>query len=535
MIYCAQDSLNEPAEENVLYNFITTEFITLDPQKVFDVTSSSIIKQTYEGLIEYDLETMQIKPLLCESWEFSDNGKRLIFHLRDNVYFHDDPCFPGGKGRKFAAKDVKFSFERNYWKKATGMQFLSSIKGFDIDNLPEEPGQLEGIRIIDELTVGFLFDEPNSTFLPALNRAFGYIVPEEAVKYYGEDFKYHTVGTGAFKLYRWEKNGDIILRKNPNYWGKDKNGSKLPHLDGIVFRLIKSPVLRLTRFSNKEIDILDITTRNFSVVFKDTSFVLNDFFMDMGCKAVSSPYSFSTCWLLFTPLSQFKNSTANIDNIRKIWKNPLLRKAISYAIDRQSIVDDIYGRWRTLPAKGEFPPGLNPYDENYKGYYYNPRKAEQLLNQAGFPEGRGLNEFKIVIREGISASKEGKYIQKNLSEIGIKSKIYQVPYGEKTDFVRNIGAELHWDAWTLDYPDAMNFFEPSAVDMPEEFAQKVFFEVNTEKRNLLLKEFERRMADLCNKVYLYHRRGPVRIVHQDIEGYLVSPMLHDNLKFVRKN
>ena len=112
----------------------------------------------------------------------------------------------------------------------------------------------------------------------------------------------------------------------------------------------------------------------------------------MGCKAVSAPYSFSTAWLLFSQLSQFRNSTIDIGNVKKIWDNPLLRKALSYAINRNAIVDDIYGRWRTLSAKGEFPPGLSTYDENYRGYYYDPEKAKELLKQAGFAVLRSFPE-----------------------------------------------------------------------------------------------------------------------------------------------
>lgn len=534
-VYCSKSKFEENVLENVFNTFVIHDIKTLNPHNMFDIYSSSVVKNIYESLIDYDLKTMKIKPLLAKEWEYKDNGKKLIFFLRDDVFFHDDPCFPGGKGRKFTAKDVKYSYERNNNKNAIGSQFLRGIKGFDAQNLPEKSTEIEGIKVVDDFIIEFTFNEPNSTFLPALNRTFGYIVPKEAVEYYGSEFKYHAVGTGPFKLYRWENNGDIILHKNKKYWEKDKSGRRLPYLDGIVVKLVKVPILRLTQFTNGELDVLDINKENFSVVFKDTLLTLNDFFNEMGCKVVASRFSFSTQSIQYTRLSEFKNTELDIKNVKKLWNSTALRRALSFAIDREAIISDILGTWSAIPAKGEFPPGFPAYDENYKGYYYDPVKARKLLKEAGYPGGKGLDVFKIVLPEGIHNSKIGKYVKRNLAEIGINVEIYQVPYSEKSEFVRKIGAELHLDGWTIDYPDAMGFFEPSSVDMTPEFAKKVYCEVNTDKRNELLKEFDRLMGKKCLNIYLFHRRGPIRVVHKNIQNYILSPMLHNDLKYVRKN
>jgi len=534
VFYCKKAEYIESSKESILNNSISNDIVTLDPHKTFDITSHKVSRQIFESLVEYSLESLELESRLAESWEFTDEGRKLVFRLRDDVYFHDDPCFPEGKGRNVTAEDVKYSFERNYSENSTGVQFLSSLKGFNGKNLPDTPSSLEGIKVLDKYTIQFEFEEPNSTFLPSLNRSFGYVVPKEAIEYYGENFKYHPVGTGPFKFYRLENNGDIILKKNQNYWKKDKFGNQLPYLDGVIYKLIKTPILRLMKFTNKELDILNVSGNNFAVIFKDTSLILNDFYREMGCKIVSSPYSFSTSWLLFSTLGYFRESKADISNVKKIWKSVNLRRALNYSIDRESIVNDILGSWQAFTAKGEFPPGMSTYDKSKKGYYYDPKLARLLLQKAGYPGGKGLKKFKIVIPEGIKRSQIGKYIKNNLKDIGIESEIYMVPYSEKTDFVQNIGAELHFDRWTLDYPDPMNFFEPSSVDVSEEFAKQIFFEINPVKRKLLLQKWEEIMLGKSIKIYLFHSKDPVKIVQKNIENYFACPMLYEDLTFVRK-
>ena len=84
----------------------------LDPVRIQDVESHLIGSQIFEGLVEIDDDTLELKPLLSESWEVSPDSRIYTFHLRKDIHFQDDPCFPEGKGREVLASDFKYSLER---------------------------------------------------------------------------------------------------------------------------------------------------------------------------------------------------------------------------------------------------------------------------------------------------------------------------------------------------------------------------------------------------------------------------------------
>ncbi|MFC1555760.1 ABC transporter substrate-binding protein [candidate division KSB1 bacterium] len=533
---CSKNTEETFSDEKILYTFTQSDIVTLDPHYIYDRWSAQVAVQIFEGLINYNAESLELEPGLAEQWEYSDDYTRMTFFLHDNVYFHDDPCFPDGKGRKFSAADVKYSYERNYSKKAIGQRFLTNLKGFDIDDLPESQGTLESIRIIDDLTIEFEFKYSCTTFLPSLKRMFGLIVPREAVEYYGDELKFHPVGTGPFKLFKWENNGDIYLRRNDNFREKDASGVQLPYLDGVVYRILKEPVMQMIEFSNGELDIFQVSDETFSAIFKNNRLEFNDFFNELGCKICDSPHFNSTRFLIFKPEKSVSFSLdPNAKHEKTFWKHPKLREALNYAVNRNALVADAIGEWYAFPAKGAFPPGLSAFDPGFKGYYYDPDKAKKLLAEAGFPGGYGLETLKIVIADGIMRSKIGKCLKRDFEAIGVKTEIHQVPYGEKGDYIKRIDAQLDMDGWTTEYPDPINFFEPSAGDVSPEFAQQIFFEADPDKRIKLLREWEKIEGQNCFKIYLYHGKAPLRIVQSNIQNYQITPMYFENLKHVRKN
>src|SRR5438874_2378374 len=105
---CKQDSSKN---KNIFYWNIAAGFTSLDP--AFAKTQSNIwlVNQVFNTLIELD-DSLKIKPGLAKAWAISADGRKYIFHLRNDVYFHDDDIFPGGKGRKLVAADIVYSFNR---------------------------------------------------------------------------------------------------------------------------------------------------------------------------------------------------------------------------------------------------------------------------------------------------------------------------------------------------------------------------------------------------------------------------------------
>src|SRR5690606_35862628 len=164
---------------------------TLDPAIGYDWQNWSIIKSLFDGLMDYEPGTTDLKPHLAESYTVSDDGLTYTFTLRDGVVFHN--------GRELVADDVKYSLERvlDPATQSPGQGFYLSIAGAQefIDGAADE---VTGIRVIDDRTIEFTTSEPDASFLHKLGLNFAHVVPREAVEAAGGDFGHQPVGTGGF-------------------------------------------------------------------------------------------------------------------------------------------------------------------------------------------------------------------------------------------------------------------------------------------------------------------------------------------------
>ncbi|RUY77526.1 ABC transporter substrate-binding protein, partial [Mesorhizobium sp. M7A.F.Ca.CA.001.10.2.1] len=208
---------------------------TLDPAIGYDWQNWSMIKSLFDGLMDYEPGTTNLKPDLAESYEISPDGKTFTFKLRHGVKFHN--------GREMTADDVKYSLDRvtNPKTQSPGAGFFGSIKGYD-DVAAGKAGSLSGVTVVDPYTVKFELTRPDATFLHVMAINFSHVVPKEEVEKYGADFGKHPVGTGAFKLAEWTLGQRIVFERNADYWHKG-----LPHLDKITFEIGQEPIVALLR------------------------------------------------------------------------------------------------------------------------------------------------------------------------------------------------------------------------------------------------------------------------------------------------
>ena len=179
----------------------------LDPVLIrFDNATREVAGLIYEGLVGLEPGTFRPVPLLAESWEFSPDRRTLTFRLRRGVRFQDDPCFPDGRGREVTAEDVKYSWERVAgWKGDTwGYEAFRLIEGAE-EFRSGRAGHISGIQVEGPHRLRVRFARPDFAFLYAISGPRGYVVPEEAVEYYGEGFPRHPVGTGPFRIARSAK------------------------------------------------------------------------------------------------------------------------------------------------------------------------------------------------------------------------------------------------------------------------------------------------------------------------------------------
>src|SRR5947208_2750481 len=215
---------------------------TLDPAHATDLTSSAVIRQVFDALLELD-ETLRVVPALARRWTTSADARVYTFLLRDGVRFHN--------GRALTAADVKYSLERAAkGKRPWVVEKITGARAFISGNA----GDIAGIRVVDDLTVELHLDQPFAPFLSLIAYDAASIVPREEVDRRGSGFASHPVGTGAFRFVSWRRDDQVILERFPEHF----RGPAL--LDRVVFRIIPAEITRYNEYMAGQLDMSDIPT-----------------------------------------------------------------------------------------------------------------------------------------------------------------------------------------------------------------------------------------------------------------------------------
>ncbi len=429
----------------------TERYSSLMPIAVTDIIASNICLQIYEGMVRLDPKTLQIRPALAEKWETDPSGMVYTFHLQKGVKFHDDPCFPGGKGREMTATDVKYSFELLCTNRVEnsnfGGTFKDRVKGAN-EFYNGKAKEVEGVKVKDDHTIEIALSNPSQSFLYILANPAAAIVAKEAVDKYGIDLKN---GTGPFMVAKEVKDdkgniNKLYLSRNPNYYMSDSLGNQLPYLDSIMVSFIPSKNAELEAFKSGELD----------AVFGLPS----DAISEMVQNNVNAFQNKPPLYVLDrTPelASQYYEFVA----VRPPFNNPKVRKAFCYAIDREKIIKDILnGEAYMAGTYGICPPGIPGYDTSkIKGYRFDPEKAKTMLKEAGYPGGKGFPAVKIELNSGGSKhTRVVEEIQKQLKEVlNVNVDFDVVPFQQKLDDAKHARADIFRSAWIADYPSPENF------------------------------------------------------------------------------
>ncbi|HEY3251264.1 MAG TPA: ABC transporter substrate-binding protein, partial [Ignavibacteria bacterium] len=314
--------------------FVTNEtenIRSLDPTGINDVVSHHVAHQIYDLLIDLDTN-LKLKPMLATRWEISADGMLYTFHLRKGVKFHDNACFPGGKGREMNAGDVKYSltrildprtgtlgfdFYKNYVDGAK--EFHAEITKAMADNREPRIKEVQGYIVKDDSTFQIKLAKPFGPFIYYMCLGFAYVVPREAIEKYGKDYFQNPVGTGAFIFENWTPDLEINMRKNPNYWEKDEFGNSIPYVERVKFRFIHDLSQQLMEFKNGTIsDSYRIANELFKSVVNDDKTLTPEysgFILQRKTSLTIQYYGFLTT--------------------SKVFNNVKVRQAFNYAVDRE--------------------------------------------------------------------------------------------------------------------------------------------------------------------------------------------------------
>ena len=434
------------------FSFMSGEKIeSLFPLSVSDVFSNRIMSQIFEPLLKIDIATMKVEPSLAESFTVSKDATVFTLKIRKGVFFHDDECF-GGKGRELKVEDVKYSLDMA----CAGMEeneisylLVDKIKGakeFNKKNKTLDIAKegVSGIKIINSNTIEIKLNQPFVGFDKILSHNSLGIYPKEAVEKYGKEIKTHPVGTGAFSLETFNDE-QIVLKRNPNYWGKDEFGNKLPFLDKVLMTYTKNKKSELLAFRKQKIDVvLEIPVEDIQDIFGS----LEDAQSGKNVKhRVETEISLKMSYIAFA-------------NESKEFKDERVRKAFNLAVDRQGIIQNSL-EGEGYAALNGFVPSIDTYpSDRVKGNVFNPTLAKQLLAQAGYPDGSKFPSLEIYVntKEGSGVHKMVKGIVAGLKKnLNVNLKIKLCSIQERNEAIHSGKAKIWRAGWIADYPDPENF------------------------------------------------------------------------------
>ncbi len=336
-------------------------------------------------------------PGLVEKWEFSGNTG--VFHLRQGVKFHD--------GSDWNADVLKWNFERMINEPKSLAKGV--LNGVDFTN---------PITVQDPYTVKVNLTQPSPSLPQQLSGAYTYPISKAAFEKLGADgFARNPVGSGPFKFGEWKPSDRVVLTRNESYWMKAGDGTALPYLDGITYRLIIDDSVRLLELRAHNIDFTEL------IQGKDLPAVKAESTLSL----VEGPWCGNAYRLIF-------NSRGGpfADNLK-------LRQAALYAIDRESIAKTL-GQGAGAATKFLLLPGSLGYDDSLPHYWFDVDKAKSLMAEAGHPDGIDVT-FTVISREVDKL--QAQIIKQMWEKIGIRAQIDVLERAAWTQRLLSGGGEFH--------------------------------------------------------------------------------------------
>ena len=509
---------NTSIPKKAIFNINLDEGLSsLDPAFARNHNALWMVNQVYNGLVQID-DSLKTRPCIAKSWDISPDGMMYTFHLRNDVYFQDDPLFTNGKGRKAVAADFVYSFSRLIDPKVASSGswiFSDKVTGKNAFTAP------------DDTTFQIKLRQPFPPLLSMLTAQYCSVVPHEVVGFYGKDFRQHPVGTGPFKFKYWKEGEVMVLLKNEKYWEKDKDGSRLPYLDAIRATFIGDKQTEFMEFISKKLDFLndidgsyrdDILTKSGKITQKyEGHFILS-----------TGPY-LNTIYLgmlVDSSLAIVKSSPLRILKIRQ---------AINYAIDKKKMIKYLRNSMGTQGAAGFIPMGMPGFDaKEVHGYTYNPEKSRQLLKEAGYPNCNNLPE--IVLHTTVGYRSLIEYVQGQLDRVGIKTSVEITQGASLRELVSKNGVNFFYGSWIADYPDGENylsvFYSKNKIPWGPNYTgfsnkqfdilfEQAYHEPNDEKRYALYRQMDNLVMQQSPVVVLYYDKR-VNLYQNNISGYSVN-------------
>lgn len=498
---------------------------TLDP--VFARNPQAIWpdNQLYNGLVQLD-DSLNIKPDIAKRWTIDDSTNTYTFHLRTDVYFHQNRAFAQEETqnsksytRKVVAEDFVYSFDRLLDESvaSSGSWVMNNVKSYKAEN---------------DSTLIISLKKPFPAFLGLLSMRYCSVVPREAVEYYGNEFRRNPVGTGPFQFKMWEENVKLVFTKNPLYFERDENGERLPYLEAVAITFLPDKQSEFLQFAQGKLDFISGLDGSYKDELLTTEGKLQSKYSDMAYM-ITGPYLNTEYLGIF-----LGSKTTEI-------QNKALRQAINYGFDREKMVTYLRNGMGIPAIHGFIPKGLPGYEE-IKGYTYQPEKAKQLIEQ--YKTETGDSKPEITIGTNSQYLDICEYVQRELEKIGISVTIDVMPPSTLRQMRSSGELDIFRGSWIADYPDAENYLSlfysqnftpngPNYMHFKNEVYDSLYVNSlsvsNIDERKLLYTKMDSIIVEEAPVVPLFYDMA-VRFVNNKVSGLGINPQNFLILKKVKK-
>ncbi len=357
-------SCSQAPDPNTLVMIIESSPTNLDPRVGIDGQSERIDELLFDALPTRD-EHFNVQPGLAERWEILD-PLTYVFHLHGGVTFHD--------GRPLTSRDVKWTLD-------------SLLQGKIRSTKTSTYRFVDRIETPDELTIVVHLKEPFAALLWKLSEGAMGIVPYGSL----EEITRQPIGTGPFKFVSAETDKEVILQRNDTYWGK------APHLARVRFAVVP-----------------DATTQALELRKGSADLTINS---PMPPDAVVTLQRDPSLIVQYGPGTRLACLAFNLRD--PVLKDVRVRQAIAYALDRRPMIEYLW-RGQVQPAHSILPRQSWAYNDDVPQYDYNPGKARQLLDAAGYPAVNGVR-FHIAMKTSTDENTRlmVAVLQQQLRDVGI--------------------------------------------------------------------------------------------------------------------
>ena len=403
--------------------------LTLDPIYAKDLPHIWACNQLYNSLVAFDAK-MNVVPMLAKSWEVSDDGLTYVFHLRNDVLFHENEAMK--TPRCVTADDFVYSFNRVVDKSlnSPGMWIFASVKHDE---------EQYAFTAVDDTTLRIELSKPFPPFLGILSMTYASVVPHEAVDFYGDAFRSHPVGTGPFAFQFWKENVKLVFRRNPHYFEKDAQGNALPYLDAVSISFLIDKQIAFLEFIKGKFDFMSGIDARYKDELLTYDGKLRQKYEDK-IALITEPF-------LNTEYISFFIDPADTLGVER---SRALRQAVSLSIDREKMLRYLRNGIGTPATGGIIPVGL-PGHDNGIGYGYDLKKAQRLVDE------HGLAGYELNLSTVADYADIGKFVQSQVEAIGLKCKMEVMPGATLRSMRANGSLSFFRSSWVADYPDAENY------------------------------------------------------------------------------